>query len=123
VETTPTDEATHSTGTEVPATVTASHILIAYEGAERSTVTRSRPEAIELLRRIETSVRSDSITFEEAAIQYSDCPSGASGGNLGSFGRGAMDPGFENAAFSLQPGEISSIVETPFGFHLIKRTR
>lgn len=123
VETTPPGETTQSTTSDVPATVNASHILVAYEGAERSTATRSRSEALELLQRIETSIRSDSLTFEEAAIQYSDCPSGASGGNLGSFGRGAMVPEFEDAAFALEPGEVSSIIETPFGFHLIKRTR
>ncbi|MBD3370820.1 peptidylprolyl isomerase [Candidatus Fermentibacteria bacterium] len=123
VETTPTGETTQSTTSDVPATVTASHILVAYDGAERSTATRSRSEASELLQRIEASIRNDSLTFEEAAIQYSDCPSGASGGNLGSFGRGAMVPEFEDAAFALEPGDMSSIIETPFGFHLIKRTR
>ncbi len=58
--------------------------------------------------------------FEDLAKQYSDDPSGANGGDLGTFGRGAMVPEFEEAAFALNAGETSGVVTTRFGFHLIQ---
>jgi len=58
--------------------------------------------------------------FEDLAGQYSDDPSGANGGDLGTFGRGAMVPEFEEAAFALNAGETSGVVTTRFGFHLIQ---
>lgn len=60
------------------------------------------------------------LTFENAAKQYSRCPSRFEGGDLGYFGRGAMVPAFEGAAFNLPLNEISEPVETRFGWHLIK---
>lgn len=103
-------------------TVRASHILIAYQGAERSTATRAKDEALGLIEILQDSISSGSLTFTDAAEQYSDCPSSANGGDLGEFARNMMAPAFENAAFALEPGEISDIVETPFGYHLILRT-
>lgn len=103
-------------------TVSASHILIAYEGAERSQATRTREEALELIETLMDSIYSDELAFEEAARRYSDCPSGQEGGDLGPFSRNVMTPGFEDAAFAIEVDDISGIVETPFGFHLILRT-
>jgi peptidyl-prolyl cis-trans isomerase C len=62
---------------------------------------------------------SSGVSFEEAALEYSSCPSKDSGGNLGSFTRGRMVPEFEEAAFSLPIGVLSDPVQTNFGFHLI----
>lgn len=105
-----------------PQMVTASHILIAYQGAARATATRSQEDARQLVDELSGKIAADSISFEQAAIDYSDCPSGAQGGDLGSFGRGSMVPAFEEATFALEPGEVSGVVETEFGYHLIKRT-
>ncbi len=59
--------------------------------------------------------------FANIAKQVSLCPSGKRGGDLGTFARGKMVREFETAAFALKKGEISSIVKTKFGFHIVKR--
>ncbi len=86
-------------------TVNASHILVADEAT-----------ANDLLKKIEGG----EITFEDAAKQYSTCPSGQEGGSLGDFGRGQMVPEFDAACFSMAVGEIKGPVATQFGFHLIR---
>lgn len=103
-------------------TIQASHILLAYQGAERSSATRSKEEALEIIEDLQARISDGSLTFVVAAAENSDCPSSTDGGNLGPFPRGAMTPAFEDAAFALEPGDISGIVETPFGYHLIMRT-
>ena len=60
--------------------------------------------------------------FEDVAAEVSLCPSGANGGDLGFFGKGQMVKEFEDAAFSMEIGEISEPVQTQFGWHLIKLT-
>lgn len=62
----------------------------------------------------------DGLSFEEAAKEYSNCPSREAGGDLGYFTRGKMVPEFEEASFEMEPGEISIPVKTQFGYHLIK---
>ena len=86
--------------------VNASHILV-----------DSEEKANELLAKI----KAGDMSFEDAAKEYSTCPSGKSGGNLGDFGRGQMVPEFDTAVFAMEVGEISQTpVKTQFGYHLIK---
>ena len=60
--------------------------------------------------------------FGSLAKQFSKCPSGQNGGDLGMFGRGQMVKPFEDAAFGLDVGGLSEPVQTQFGYHLIQRT-
>ena len=101
--------------------VSASHILLMYQGSERSTATRSKQEAETQIQQMKQQL-SDGSDFAELAKKHSDCPSGAKGGDLGMFGRGQMVGAFEDTAFALEVGTTSDVVETPFGYHLIQRT-
>ena len=99
-----------------PEQVRASHILIKIETpADDSKKTDARKKIQEIRQRLQKGE-----DFAELAKKFSDCPSGANGGDLGYFSRGQMVEPFEKAAFSMKPGEMSDIVETRFGFHLIK---
>jgi hypothetical protein len=96
-------------------------ILLMHSESERSSATRTKSEAVDLINNIKTRVDAGD-DFNDLAKEYSDCPSSNEGGELGSFGRGAMVPEFETAAFALDVDGTSDVVETAFGFHLIKRT-
>ncbi|MBR2342689.1 MAG: peptidylprolyl isomerase [Clostridia bacterium] len=86
--------------------VNASHILV-----------DSEEGALEILAKINAG----ETTFEDAAREYSSCPSKESGGNLGDFTRGQMVPEFDSAVFQMQVGEVTATpVKTQFGYHLIK---
>jgi len=114
-----------ATATVVPDTIIAQHVLVAYKGAKRAPkgVTRSKADAKARAQEALGKVRGG-MTFEDAVKQYSDDAGSADRmGSLGKFARDAMDPAFGAAAFALKVGEISEPVETPFGFHLIKRTQ
>jgi peptidyl-prolyl cis-trans isomerase D len=95
----------------------AKHILIQVPAeADEETVAQAREEAQALLKRVR-----EGADFAELAREHSDDPGSASeGGDLGFFARGVMTPEFEERAFSLEPGEVSDVVRTPFGFHIIK---
>ena len=107
-----------------PEQISARHILIAYKGAQRAAedVTRTKDEARALASEVLTDVRAGK-NWDELWKQYSNEPGGQEGGSLGVFGRGQMVPAFEKAAFALKVGQVGEIVETPFGFHVIERTK
>ncbi len=101
-----------------PEQIKASHILIKVDSqADESKKTEARKKIEEIQDKIKKG--SD---FAALAKESSQCPSSANGGDLGLFGHGQMAKPFEDAAFSLAPGEVSGIVETSFGYHLIKLT-
>ncbi len=105
-------------------TIAASHLLIQYAGSKRArhTVTRTKIEASALIVQLLAKARAGA-DFSKLAARYSDGPSAPRGGQLGTFPRGRMVKPFDDAAFALAPGELSGVVETPFGFHIILRTR
>jgi len=99
-----------------PGQVRARHILIKLNpGADES----QKVEAREKLKKVQEKLEKGE-DFEDLAEEFSEGPSSAKGGDLGYFGRGQMVKPFEEAAFALGPGEVSDIVETGFGYHLIK---
>ncbi len=102
-------------------TVRASHILLMYAGSARSTATRTKEEALSEIQSLKASIDAGE-DFAELAGAHSDCPSKQRGGDLGAFGRGMMVGPFEETAFGLPVGAVSDIVETDFGYHIIKRT-
>jgi len=83
-------------------------------------VTQDKESAVALLEKIREKITPEN--FGQLAKEYSDCSSYAANGDLGEFGKGQMDPNFEKAAFALKVGEISGIVESASGVHLIHRT-
>ena len=101
--------------------VRASHILLMYAGSMRSNNDRSKEDALQLIEELKSAVE-EGEDFSELAKTHSDCPSGTESGDLGSFGRGQMVPEFEESAFSMEVGDTSGVVETDFGYHLIRRT-
>jgi peptidyl-prolyl cis-trans isomerase NIMA-interacting 1 len=103
--------------------IECSHILVSYQGATRAkpTVTRTREEARELATKLATKAREPGVDFAQLAKDASDGPSGVEGGVLPRFGRQQMVKPFSDAAFALRPGEVSGVVETNFGFHVIRR--
>ena len=102
-------------------TVSASHILLMYAGSMRSTATRSQDDAKEQIAALKAEIDGGA-DFAALAKEHSDCPSGADGGALGTFGKGQMVKEFEDATFAMDVGETSDVVETAFGYHLIQRT-
>jgi len=107
-----------------PKKISARHVLVQWMGAEHapSAVVRSREQALVVAQDVLKRARAKQ-DFARLAVEYSDEPNaGQRGGSLGRFGHGQMVPQFEEAAFKLQVGEVSGIVESPFGFHVIQRT-
>ena len=113
-----------SDSAEMPDEVSASHILISYKGADRADaqISRSKDQAKAEAERIRGLILNQNEDFAEMAKQHSDGPSKTKGGDLGKFKFEVMAKAFSEAAFALDVGSISEVVETGFGFHIIKRT-
>lgn len=108
--------------------IRCSHLLVKHSGSRRpsswreDTITRTKEEALALVRDYQDKIKQGHSTLEELARELSDCSSAKRGGDLGFFARGAMQKPFEDAAFRLKVGEMSDIVDTDSGVHLILRT-
>ncbi len=103
----------------------AKHFLVMYKGSMRApgTITRTKDEAKaraeEGLKKVKGGAK-----FEEVVAEYSDEPgAGQRGGDLGTFPKGAMVPQFQEGVEKIKVGEVSGLVETPFGYHVILRTK
>ena len=102
-----------------PEGVSASHILMKFDNGETDQAKAEKKTQLETIR---TDILAKKTTFEDAAKAHSGCPSGAQGGSLGDFGRGQMAPKFETAAFSQDVNSVGEVIETSFGYHIIKVT-
>lgn len=101
--------------------VKARHILVCWQGLSRCEQTRTKEEAKALIDNLKS--RATTASFSNLAKQNSDdAGSAGSGGDLGWFGKGAMVAPFENAVFALEKNQISEVVESEFGYHLILKT-
>ncbi|OAY57519.1 peptidyl-prolyl cis-trans isomerase Pin1 isoform X2 [Manihot esculenta] len=112
--------------------VRASHILVKHEGSRRKASWKdpeghiikntTREAAVTQLKVFRDDIISGKAKFEDIASRFSDCSSAKRGGDLGPFGRGQMQKPFEDATYALKVGEISDIVDTDSGVHIIMRT-
>ncbi|XP_068639949.1 peptidyl-prolyl cis-trans isomerase Pin1-like [Aristolochia californica] len=112
--------------------VRASHLLIKHQGSRRPASWKdpdgsvikntTRDAAVAQLKALREDIVSGKAKFGELAARHSDCTSAKRGGDLGPFARGQMQKPFEEAAFLLKVGEISDIVDTDSGVHIIVRT-
>jgi len=110
--------------TEDPKRISARHVLIQWMGSDRAgkSVLRTREQALVLAQEVSRRAKAGE-DLGRLAVEYSDEPNaGTRGGSLGRFGKGQMVGAFEAVAFKLKVGQISDIVETPFGYHIIQRT-
>ena len=102
--------------------IVAREILVSWKGAWRSASTRSQDEARARAEAALARIRGGE-DFAAVAREISEDPSAVAGGDLGPIAPGQLVPAFEEAAFALEVGERSPVVETPYGFYLIERTR
>jgi len=110
-----------------PEQVKVRHILVKHKDSRRPSswkeeqITRTKEEALEILQKLRKQVE-DGKDFGEIAETESDCSSAKRGGDLGFFARGSMQKPFEDVSFSLRIGQLSQIVSTDSGVHIIERT-
>jgi peptidyl-prolyl cis-trans isomerase D len=105
----------HAEEYKLPESITAQHILFKTEGKKPEEVEAIRKKATDVLARAKKGE-----DFAKLAKEFSEDNSGKTGGDLGTFQRGAMVPEFEQAAFNMGIGAISDLVTTKYGFHIIK---
>jgi parvulin-like peptidyl-prolyl isomerase len=99
------------------------HLLVQYKGAREAGpgVTRTKPQAQARAEALRTRIVAAPGEFARVARDESDCPSAKEGGELGRFTLGELEPRVEVVLFILEPGQVSEVVESPFGFHILLR--
>ena len=99
------------------------HILVEYKGARGAEkhVTRTQEAAQQRAAALRSRLLDGHVPFAQLARDESDCPSKSEGGELGRFTQGDLEPHLELALFALSPGQISEVVESPFGYHILLR--
>ena len=101
-----------------PERAQAQHILVSPAAKDEAARTAAKEKIEEIRKRVQAGGN-----FADEAAAHSECPSGReAGGSLGWFSRGMMVPAFDEAAFSMKVGELSEIIETQFGYHIIQKT-
>jgi parvulin-like peptidyl-prolyl isomerase len=123
--TAPSMNPTTTAAAPVPDAIAAQHVLVAYKGAEKAPkgVTRSKADAKKRAEEVAAKARSGA-DFSALVAEYSDDPAAKERqGSVGKFTRDKMAKPFSDAAFALDVGQVSGAVETPFGFHVIKRNQ
>jgi len=114
----------HAADYDAPPQVLAQHILVKTEGLDAA----DKVEALDKIKAIRARIVAAGDpgevgqAFSKEAMEHSDCPSGREGGSLGWFGPGMMVPEFDRAAFAMKCGEVSDVIETQFGYHIILKT-
>jgi len=107
--------------------IRASHLLVKHKDSRRPSswreaeIKRTKEEAMSIILGHEARIRGGQSSLGQLAVSESDCSSARKMGDLGFFGRGDMQKEFEEAAFQLKLGEVSNVVETASGLHLIER--
>ena len=108
--------------------IRAAHLLVKHNESRRpqswrqANITRSKEDALNTIEGYQERINSGQTTLGDLAVSESDCSSARKRGDLGFFGKNEMQKEFEDNAFALKPGEVSGIVETASGFHLIERS-
>ncbi|KAG5368197.1 Peptidyl-prolyl cis-trans isomerase ssp-1 [Yarrowia sp. C11] len=108
--------------------IRVSHLLIKHRDSRRpsswkdSNIERTKEEARAILEGHQAKIKAGETTIGDLAVSESDCSSARKRGDLGFFGKGEMQAEFEQASFALENGQVSDIVETASGLHLIERT-
>ena len=97
--------------------VLAQHILITPDGDTATSKEEAKAKIVAVRERVLAGKE-----FAAEAAEHSMCPSGKEGGSLGWFARGMMVPEFDGAVFAMKDGEVSDIIETQFGYHIIYKT-
>ena len=114
----------HAADYDAPPQVLAQHILVKTEGLDAADKVEALDKINAIRARIVAAGDPGEVgqAFSKEAMEHSDCPSGREGGSLGWFGPGMMVPEFDRAAFAMKCGEVSEVIETQFGYHIILKT-
>ena len=99
----------------------AAHILITWDTFTEDSLPVDEGDALNLITDIQERILSGQASFEEMAFEYSRCTSAPDSGRLPSFTKGGISEELDSIITSLEPGEVSGVVRTRFGYHLVKR--